>query len=380
MRAFMSCIQTFLRTSVTKIGMQNRRVEIYRIFSYRQLQTIHDKLNVVSHNTSDSISKESSSQNEDEVFAVQVNSDITKERLQQSDYSVIEPCSEDISTIAPYYKPSFNFAAYVNKSPTLQQLVKLGVDLHKLEGKKNVPEFILRLEFDRDMKEHIRLLHDFGVPSDELGAFLTKNPMIFKEDLDNLQVRVNYLQYKKFSNEVIAHIIKRNPFWLSHSTEEIDERLGHFQVTFKLSGDQVREVAKKSPKLITYDMTHIKVNTFSVKEEMGFNEDEMRALLLKVPKLWMKNNKNLVSVFDYAHNTMKLPHQQIVAFPHILVSRIFRVKQRHLFLQLIGRAQYNPNMEGYISPKDLVSGTDTEFCQIVAKSSVESFNVFLKTI
>ena len=70
--------------------------------------------------------------------------------------SVLEPCTEDLSTITPYFQPSFNFAAYVNNSPTLQELVKLGVDLHSLERKKDVPEFILRLEFSRDMKEHIR--------------------------------------------------------------------------------------------------------------------------------------------------------------------------------------------------------------------------------
>jgi mTERF domain-containing protein len=70
--------------------------------------------------------------------------------------SVLEPCAEDLSTVAPYFQPSFNFAAYVNNSPTLQELVKLGVDLHSLERKKDVPEFILRLEFNRDMKEHIR--------------------------------------------------------------------------------------------------------------------------------------------------------------------------------------------------------------------------------
>jgi len=85
-------------------------------------------------------------------------------------------------------------------------------------------------------------------------------------------------------------------------------------------------------------------------------------------------------VFDYVHNVMKLTHQQIVEFPQILKSRTFRVKQRHLFLELLGRAQYNPNLEGYISPKALVSGTDSEFCQTVAKSSVEAFNIFLKSI
>jgi hypothetical protein len=54
-----------------------------------------------------------------------------------------------------------------------------------------------------------------GVPSDELGVFITKNPCIFKDDLDDLQVRVNYLQSKKFSAEMITRVVRRNPWWLS---------------------------------------------------------------------------------------------------------------------------------------------------------------------
>jgi mTERF domain-containing protein len=95
---------------------------------------------------------------------------------------------------------------------------------------------------------------------------------------------------------------------------------------------------------------------------------------------FISGNKPLLSVFDYAHNIMKLTHQQIVDFPQILKSRIFRLKQRHLFLELLGRAQYNPNLEGYVSPQAIVSGTDSEFCKTVAKSSVEAFNIFLKSI
>lgn len=59
-----------------------------------------------------------------------------------------------------------------------------------------------------------RFLHDLGVPSDELGHFITINPWIFKEDLDDLQVRVNYLQSKKFSADMITRIVRKNPRWL----------------------------------------------------------------------------------------------------------------------------------------------------------------------
>lgn len=48
------------------------------------------------------------------------------------------------------------FSAYANKSPTLQKLVDLGVDLSQIEKRKVVPNFILGLDFDRDIAGHIR--------------------------------------------------------------------------------------------------------------------------------------------------------------------------------------------------------------------------------
>lgn len=129
--------------------------------------------------------------------------------------SALEECKEDISHIAPYLKPSFNFAAYVNKSETLQELLKLGVDLHKLEKNVEVPPFILKLRFEDDIKPYIIFLHDLGLSVDEIGQLITKNPFIFKEDLGDLQVRINYLKAKKFDDVMIQRILSKNPYWLS---------------------------------------------------------------------------------------------------------------------------------------------------------------------
>ena len=96
--------------------------------------------------------------------------------------------------------------------------------------------------------------------------------------------------------------------------------------------------------------------------------------------VFISGNKVLMSTFYYVHKVMKIPHQQILDFPEILKSRTFHIKQRHMFLDSLGRAQYDPKLGGYISPRSLVIGTDTEFSQIVAKSSVEAFNIFLKSI
>lgn len=77
---------------------------------------------------------------------------------------------------------------------------------------------------------------------------------------------------------------------------------------------------------------------------------------------------------------MGLSHSQLVQFPHVLLSREFRLKQRHEYLKTIGRNQYNPLQPNYVSPSALVAGDDAEFCNTIAKTSVQDFNDFLKTM
>lgn len=126
--------------------------------------------------------------------------------------SLLEPLEEDIS----YYgqvNPTFNFAQYVNKSEALKNLIKLGVNLHKIEKHQKCAQALLKLDFERDIKSRLLFLNDYVSP-DDLGDFITKNPMILREDLDDMQVRINYLTSKKFDKEMIERIITKNPFWL----------------------------------------------------------------------------------------------------------------------------------------------------------------------
>lgn len=201
----------------------------------------------------------------------------------------LDVCTEDLSDIGPYLTPTFSFAKYANKSRTIQELVKLGVELYKLESKEGMIKYILGLDFDRDVKPYIMFLHDCGVPPDHLGYFITKNPYIFKEDLDDLHTRIRYLRAHEFKIDMIKTIICKNPKWLLHSTTDIDGRLGYFQANFYLKGNEVRLFAVKGAKVVTYRMLHIMNNTFSIREEMEFDKIQVKQLLLKLPKLWIKS-------------------------------------------------------------------------------------------
>lgn len=203
--------------------------------------------------------------------------------------SVLEPLAEDISHIGTYLKPTYNVAAYANKSELIQQLVQLGVNLHYIE--KKLPEamkFLLQCQFG-SIKDHIRFLNDLGVELVDVAQVITKNPLILKESLEDLEVRINYLKFKKFDNDGVARIISKNPFWLTHSTQDIDAKLGFFQSTFHLTGEQVRQVVLAKPQLITFSQSHIKTSMFVLKEEMGFTQEDLKEIILVKPGLYMNS-------------------------------------------------------------------------------------------
>ncbi|CAK1603237.1 unnamed protein product [Parnassius mnemosyne] len=310
------------------------------------------------------------------------NFDLTNHDLnvQQKQNNALQTTSEDLSVITSYFPKSFNLAAYVNSSDTLQTLLHLNVNLSKIEKKPFVAEKILKLNFEEeDTKGILMFIKDY-VGVEDIGNFLTKNPLILFETVEDLKIRVNYLESKKFKNESIRRIITQNPFWLMFSTIRIDKRLGYYQEKFKLCGSEVRHLATKQPNLITYNLHHIQTNSFVIKEEMGFNDNEVKQLILKKPKLWMISQNSLLERFNYVHNIMKIPHEKVLHYPNILLCRNFKVKQRHIFLEKLGRAQYDTTKENYVPLSALVEDTDQDFCKRYAKCLVDDFNTFLKTM
>lgn len=77
---------------------------------------------------------------------------------------------------------------------------------------------------------------------------------------------------------------------------------------------------------------------------------------------------------------MKIPHDKILKSPEILTSRLHRLKERHEFLKFIGKVQFDETKPGYISFKSFVEGTDKDFVLNVCKSSVATYDNFLKTL
>ncbi|XP_051878880.1 transcription termination factor 3, mitochondrial [Pristis pectinata] len=298
--------------------------------------------------------------------------------------SLFEDISEEealhIEASPPLPLTSFTLRDYVDSSETLTKLVLLGVDLSKLEGRPNVANMLLRLDFDRDVKERLLFLKDVGVEEDLLGAFLTRNPFILTEDMENLQKRVQYLQSKKFNKGAISRMVSVAPYLLNFSVERLDNRLGFYQKELGLSTQKTRELVTRLPKLLTGSLEPVKENLKVCRIELGFRDNEIQHMVTCVPKLLLASKSKVTRLFDYLHNTMGIPHHLITTFPQVFNAKFLRVKDRHLFLEYLGRAQYDPSLPNYISLDKLVATPDDVFCVTLAKATLQDFETFQKTL
>ncbi|KAJ7991882.1 hypothetical protein DPEC_G00288460 [Dallia pectoralis] len=257
---------------------------------------------------------------------------------------------------------SITLRDYVDGSETLRNLVELGVELWKLERRPNVGTMLLKLDFQTDVAPRLMFLKQLGVEDSRLGYMISHNPFVLTESLDNLQARVEYLKSQKFSAETVASMVSRAPYLLNFSVKRIDNRLGFFQQQLGLSANKTRDVVARLPRLLCGSLEPIKENLKVCKLEMGFRENELQHIVTVIPKVLTANKRKLTQIFDYIHNTMNISHHLIVKFPQVLNAKYLRIKERHMFLQYLEMAQYDPAKPNYISLEKLVTLPDEAFC------------------
>uniref|UniRef100_A0A5S6QUF0 mTERF domain-containing protein 1, mitochondrial n=1 Tax=Trichuris muris TaxID=70415 RepID=A0A5S6QUF0_TRIMR len=303
--------------------------------------------------------------------------------------SALESASEEQHSVAAtlqsankykskLFLKSYTLVPYVNDSEVLRNLVDFGVDLSALETKGNVADFLVKLNWENDVKPLLKFLFSLGVPVDQIGEYMTKNPWIFQQSLDNLQTRVEYLKSKNFSHSAIARIIVKARYWLNFEVPTVDARLGWYQKEFKLSGDEVRQIVTEHPKLVTFGTGYTQTLQFMFKEELGFSADQMRQLLVKDPKLWTTYKSILLKCFNYLHNVIGFSHETLLTWPRCLRERKQKIQARHEWLKLMKRDQYDPTKPNFVSIEALLNGNDETFCRNVAKCSLRAYDEFLK--
>ncbi|UXI21400.1 Down syndrome cell adhesion molecule-like protein 1 [Sarcoptes scabiei] len=291
-----------------------------------------------------------------------------------------------LNSIAPPLKKSFNLAAYINRSITLQKLLQLDVNLSKIDKDVNLASFIVRCDFENDIQPLLILLLDYGINGYEAGDVLNKNPYLLTINPDDLKTKINYFLFHKFTKENIGSILRKFPQLFSLKLPTIDENIAALGEEYALNPKEIRHVIQQYPKIVTLNQVRLKRCTFTFHEEMGFTETEIKSILLRYPILWLRipttryTKTAEMQTFNYVHNEMKIPLDLIVKFPMILIRRQALVRERHLYLKALKRDQFDPKKPLYVPLKAFYQVDDAEFCLKYCKTSVNDFNEFLKTL
>ena len=104
-------------------------------------------------------------------------------------------------------EPCYYLAPFVSKSYVLQQLLKLGVDLSAVEKWKDAADFILQADWKMDIKPRLLFLHDAGIDKSCLPYILSRNPLIFKEDVNDMHVCFCVSFYLYINECVVIHFL-----------------------------------------------------------------------------------------------------------------------------------------------------------------------------
>ncbi|KAA3671521.1 uncharacterized protein DEA37_0004458 [Paragonimus westermani] len=86
----------------------------------------------------------------------------------------------DVNSLTPVIPPSGNLAAYVPRSYTLSQLVRLGVNLSKVEATPGAANFLVKLDFHKSVEPFLWKLHHHGFRAAQIARVCTAFPKLFK--------------------------------------------------------------------------------------------------------------------------------------------------------------------------------------------------------
>ncbi|GMT34898.1 hypothetical protein PFISCL1PPCAC_26195 [Pristionchus fissidentatus] len=298
----------------------------------------------------------------------------------------------DTSLLPPSHSRSL--APYVNHVPLLRVLVDIGVDLFEIECKyPAVPRRLLRLPYS-EARSKIRWLVSIGdlnyfllgFTPDSLGEYLTRNPFVLLQNLDDLKTRVNYLESIKFTRPEILKLVSEFRFWLNIDVKTTEKRLDTVTGMFGLRKSMMRKALVKEPRLLMFGLGPIKRIWDLLTNEFCLSADAVKGMLIEDPRLFIMDARVLIANFGYATRVMRLEKEQVARNPLLLRVALHALRSRHEFLRTLGRARYVEGQaakgleEGeIISISDLLLASDAEFAEKVARVTPASYDIYLRS-
>ncbi len=292
-----------------------------------------------------------------------------------------ERLEKEIQNLRPSTRPLvYNLAFFANNNTVLQKFIQMGVSIREWDKDTAIGNFILKLDFDKHVKPYLIFLHDIGIPAKEHAQVITKNPLMFDTPIDTLRIRLDYLRSKKFTEQQIVEMIVRAPRLLNIIVEKLDTKLGWLQKEFHLNGNEVRAVMSAMPKLVILPLKVMHDNRFMLKDIMTYDDATIKSFMINYPRLFTKNFQTIEANFVFLTQVAKLTHEDVAACPHALTESLLLLKSRFSYLKHLDRLQFDPTKPNFVSLRAMISDDDYQFCKRVAKTTLDEYKTFLKTV
>ncbi|PAV84621.1 hypothetical protein WR25_00718 [Diploscapter pachys] len=242
----------------------------------------------------------------------------------------------DTSTLPPTY--SRHIFNYANHSPILRLLVDLKVDLFQVcMDNPRLAKFLLKLQLP-EVQEKVNYLMELGFSQDELGSYLTRNPYYLLQDLDVMKGRVKYLVNKQFKKDEIHKVIKEFRYWINTDEKTLDARIGFIQHHLRINRHLARIIVVKEPRVIMFGIGPMYRLVNLLTKELNFTRDQLRAMIVKDPRIFIQDSRSIAKNFFYCHYAMKLSHETISQHPFLLRASLSVIRLRYEFLKKLGRS------------------------------------------
>ena len=158
----------------------------------------------------------------------------------------------------------------------------------------------------------------------------------------------------------------------------MDARLGFLQQEYFLEADQLRNILINHPRVMALGTGELRVMHFTLTDLMGFEHEWTRKLIVELPAILSVNHQTLVNVFDILHNTGNIKHGLMVRFPEVFLTEERQVRDRIVYLKLLGRDQFDPELPLYVPLTAISIASDEVFATKYARTSEADYDLFLK--
>lgn len=286
----------------------------------------------------------------------------------------------DLNALIPHLPQSGNLAPYVYSSYTLSQMVRLGVDLSKLESVPGAANMLVKLDFHQSIEPVIWKLHGHGFSLEQIARLFTVFPKVLQLSSEEIDTRIGYFLQHNFVQADVVQMFFKHPTILELSPVDVDRQLASIQTVFQLSADELRKSVVAVPKLILHPLGKTKDIYVVLSKMMGFSNEAVRQMVCQNATLLVTERDRLAQNFMFMHSRLNLPLERIQQWSTVLSSAPHLLSQRATFLVRRGLFQSDPTKPLYTPLSEVVNGDDAQFCERFGLVDEDQYNVFLKTL